>query len=157
MPLSLEREMVLDSKEDVELAKAAQRCIVSALAHSRAINIAIVEDGIERLDEAPLLRLPPKVLRLFADVLGSLAQGKAVAIMPKELDVTTQEAAMFLNVSRPYLVRLLEEGKIAYHKVGTHRRIRFADVLQYKEDRQKISQDALQKLADQAQELKMGY
>ena len=77
--------------------------------------------------------------------------------MPKELDVTTQEAAMFLNVSRPYLVRLLEEGKIAYHKGGTHRRIRFADVLQYKEDRQKISQDALQKLADQAQELNMGY
>lgn len=153
----LDREMVLDSKEDVELAKAAQRCIVSALDHSRAISIALVEDGVERLGEAPLLRLPPKVLRMFADVLGSLAQGKAVAIMPKELDVTTQEAAMFLNVSRPYLVRLLEEGKIAYHKVGTHRRIRFADVLQYKEDRQKISQDALQKLADQAQELNMGY
>lgn len=157
MASTLEREMVLDSKEDLELAKAAQRCIVSALDHSRAIHIAIVEDGIERSDEAPLLRLPPKALRLFADVLGSLAQGKAVAIMPKELDVTTQEAAMFLNVSRPYLVRLLEEGKIAYHKVGTHRRIRFADVLQYKEDRQKISQDALQKLADQAQELNMGY
>lgn len=153
----LDREMVLDNKEDVELAKAAQRCIVSALDHSRAISIALVEDGIEQLGEAPLLRLPPKVLRLFADVLGSLAQGKAVAIMPKELDVTTQEAAMFLNVSRPYLVRLLEEGKIAYHKVGTHRRIRFTDVMQYKEDRQKLSQDALQKLADQAQELNMGY
>jgi excisionase family DNA binding protein len=153
----LDREMVLDSKEDVELAKAAQRCIVSALDNSGAISIALVEDGVERSGEAPLLRLPPKVLRLFADVLGSLAQGKAVAIMPKELDVTTQEAAMFLNVSRPYFVRLLEEGKIAYHKVGTHRRVRFADVLQYKEDRQKISQEALQKLADQAQELNMGY
>jgi excisionase family DNA binding protein len=153
----LDREMVLDSKEDVELAKAAQRCIVSALDHSRAVSIALVEDGVERSGETPLLRLPPKVLRMFADVLGSLAQGKAVAIMPKELDVTTQEAAMFLNVSRPYFVRLLEEGKIAYHKVGTHRRVRFADVLQYKEDRQKISQEALQKLADQAQELNMGY
>jgi excisionase family DNA binding protein len=149
--------MVLDSKEDLELAKAAQRCIVSALDHSHALSIAIVEDGIERLEQLPLLRLPPKVLRLFAEVLGSLAQGKVVAIMPKELDVTTQEAAMFLNVSRPYLVRLLEEGKIAYHKVGTHRRIRFEDVVRYKEDRQKVSQDALQKLADQAQELNMGY
>lgn len=157
MSSALDREMVLDSKEDVELAKAAQRCIVSALDHSRAISIAIVEDGVERLDESSLLRLPPKVLRLLADMLGSLAQGKAVAIVPKELDVTTQAAAMFLNVSRPYLVRLLEEGKIAYHKVGTHRRIRFADVVQYKEDRQKISRDALQKLADQAQELNMGY
>jgi excisionase family DNA binding protein len=147
----------LDSKEDVELAKAAQRCIVSALDHSRAVNIAVVEDGVERLDGAPLLKLPPKVLRLFADLLGSLAQGKAVAIMPKELDVTTQEAAMFLNVSRPYLVRLLDEGKIPYHKVGTHRRIRFEDVVQYKDDRRKRSQDALQELVDQAQGLEMGY
>jgi excisionase family DNA binding protein len=157
MSSSLDLEMVLDTKEDLELAKAAQRCIVSSLDHSKAINIAIVEDGVERLSESPVLRLPPKVLRLFADVLGSLAQGKAIAVMPKELDVTTQEAAMFLNVSRPYLVRLLEEGKIPFHKVGTHRRIRFEDVVQYKEDRQKISKDALQKLADQAQELGMGY
>jgi excisionase family DNA binding protein len=157
MSSNLDLEMVLDSKEDLELAKAAQRCIVSSLDHSKAINIAIVEDGVGRLSESPVLRLPPKVLRLFADVLGSLAQGKAIAVMPKELDVTTQEAAMFLNVSRPYLVRLLEEGKIPFHKVGTHRRIRFEDVVQYKEDRQKISKDALQKLADQAQELGMGY
>jgi excisionase family DNA binding protein len=157
MSSSLDLEMVLDSKEDLELAKAAQRCIVSSLDHSKAMHIAIVEDGVERLSESPVLRLPPKVLRLFADVLGSLAQGKAIAVMPKELDVTTQEAAMFLNVSRPYLVRLLEEGKIPFHKVGTHRRIRFEDVVQYKENRQKISKDALQKLADQAQELGMGY
>ena len=147
----------LDSKEDVELAKAAQRCIVSALDHSRAVNIAVVEDGVERLDGAPLLKLPPKVLRLLADLLGSLAQGKAVAIMPKELDVTTQEAAMFLNVSRPFVIRLLDEGKIPHHKVGTHRRIRFEDVVQYKDDRTKRSQDALQELVDQAQGLKMGY
>jgi excisionase family DNA binding protein len=147
----------LDSKEDLELAKAAQRCIVSALDHSGAVNIAVVEDGVERLDGAPLLKLPPKVLRLFADLLGSLAEGKAVAIMPRELDVTTQEAAMFLNVSRPYLVRLLDEGKIPHHKVGTHRRIRFEDVVQYKDERRKRSQDALQELVDQAQGLEMGY
>lgn len=147
----------LDSKEEVELAKVAQRCIVSALDHSRAVNIAIVEDGIERLEDSPLLRLPPKVLRLIADLLGSLAQGKAVAIMPKELDVTTQEAAMFLNVSRPYLIRLLESDKIPYHKVGTHRRIRFEHLVQYKEERKKVSGDAIQQLVDQAQELGLGY
>jgi excisionase family DNA binding protein len=152
-----DHEMILDSKEDVELAKAAQRCIMSSLDHSKAVNIAVVGDDVERLDDAPLLRLPPKVLRLFADMLGSLAQGKLVAIMPKELDITTQEAALFLNVSRPYLVRLLEEGKIPFHKVGTHRRVRFEDVVKYKEGRQKISQDALQKLAEQAQELGMDY
>lgn len=147
----------LDSKEDVELAKAAQRCIVSALDHSRAVNIAILEEGVERLEDSPILKLPPKVLRLFADMLGSLAQGHAVAIMPKEMYVSTQEAAMFLNVSRPHLVKMLDEGKLPYHKVGTHRRIKFEDVVAYKEERRKISQTALQELADQAQELDMGY
>lgn len=147
----------LDSKEEVELAKAAQRCIVSALDHSRAVNIAILEDGMERLEGSPILKLPPKVLRLFADMLGSLAQGHAVAIMPKELYVSTQEAAMFLNVSRPYLVRMLDEGKLPYHKVGTHRRIKFEDVVAYKDQRRQASQAALEELVDQAQELNMGY
>lgn len=157
MPNNPDLDMVLDNKEDVELAKAAQRCIMSSLDHSKAIGIALVEDGVKRLDDAPILSLPPKVLRLFADMLGALAQGKPVAIVPKELDLTTQEAAMFLNVSRPYLVRLLDEGKIPHHKVGTHRRIRFEDVIKHKEAQQKISQDALEKLAEQAQELGMGY
>ncbi|NRR29922.1 helix-turn-helix domain-containing protein [Oxalobacteraceae bacterium] len=147
----------LESKEDVELAKAAQRCIVSALDHSRAVSIAIFDDGIECTENSPVLKLPPTVLRLFADLLGALAQGKAVAVMPKELDITTQEAAMYLNVSRPYLVRLLDEGKIPHHKVGTHRRIRFEDIIVYKDERRKSSQDALQELATQAQELDLGY
>jgi excisionase family DNA binding protein len=147
----------LENKEEVELAKAAQRCIVSALDHSNAVNIAIIEDGVEQLDNSPLLRLPPKVLRLIADLLGALAEGKAVSVVPKDLNVTTQEAAMFLNVSRPYLVRLLEEGKIRFHKVGSHRRIRFEDIMQYKEERTRKSNEALQALADQAQEIGLDY
>lgn len=147
----------LVNKEEVELAKAAQRCIVSALDNWNAVNIAIVEGGVEKLDNSPLLRLPPKVLRLIADLLGLLAEGKAVSVVPRDLDVTTQEAAMFLNVSRPYLVRLLEEGKIRFHKVGSHRRIRFDDIVHYKEERTRKSNDALQALADQAQEIGMDY
>jgi excisionase family DNA binding protein len=153
----MDGKTVLSSKEEVELAKAAQRCIVSSLDHSRAVSIAIVEDGVERLEGQPILRLPPQVLRMFADMLGALAQGKAVSIMPKELDLTTQEAAMFLNVSRPHLVKLLEEGQIPFHKVGSHRRIRLDDVVRYKEVRQRNSRTALQALADQAQDLDMGY
>lgn len=154
MTVALDR---LESKEEVELAKAAQRCIVSALDDSRAVNIAIVEDGVETLDDSPLLKLPPKVLRLIADLLGALAQGKAVTIMPKELDVTTQEAARFLNVSRPYVIGLLDANKMPYHKVGTHRRIRFEDLVRYKEDRMIASEKAIQALVDQAQELELGY
>jgi len=147
----------LDSEKDVELAKEAQRCLVAALDHSRAVQIALVEDGKKDLSGAPVLTLPPKVLRLFAEVLGSLAQGKAVAVMPKELDISTQEAAMYLNVSRPYFVKLLESGAIPHHKVGAHRRVRFEDVMRYKEQREHRSQQALQELSDQAQEHNMGY
>jgi excisionase family DNA binding protein len=154
MPVVLDR---LDSKEEVALARAAQRCIINALDHSHALSSALVDGRAERLVDTPLLRLPPRILRLIADMLGSLAQGKAVAVMPKELDVTTQEAAMFLNVSRPYLVRLLEEGRMPFHKVGTHRRVRFDDLVSYMEERRKVSDEALQQLVDQAQELGLGY
>ena len=147
----------LDTQEDVELARAAQRRIAIALDRSSVVNIAIVEDGTGTPAHSPMLRLPSTVLHLLADMLDALAEGKSVTIMPKDLDITTQQAALFLNVSRPYLIRLLEDGKIAYHKVGTHRRIRFEDVVQYKEARQKRSSEALQQLVDQAQELGLGY
>jgi excisionase family DNA binding protein len=81
----------------------------------------------------------------------------STAINHEELDVTPQEAAVFLNVSPPYLARLLDEGKIPYHKIGTHRRIRLDDLAQYKESRQQSAHAALQELADQAQELNLGY
>lgn len=147
----------LDTQEDLELARAAQRRIASALDSSRAVNIAIVGDGMDKSADSSMLRLPSKALYLLADMLGALAEGKTVTIMPKELEITTQQAALFLNISRPYLIRLLENGKIAYHKVGTHRRIRFEDVVQYKEARQRRSSEALQQLVDQAQELGLGY
>ncbi|RAM63730.1 hypothetical protein RB25_19920 [Herbaspirillum rubrisubalbicans] len=151
-------EMSLETREEVELAKAAQRCITKALDHSHAVSIALLEEGGARIEDgSPILKLPPKVLHLFANMLGSLAQGQAVTLMPRELDLTTQQAAHFLNVSRPYLVRLLEEGKIPFHKVGTHRRIRFADVLCYKEQRASQSKAHLKALLQQAQDLDMGY
>ncbi|MBI3228790.1 MAG: excisionase family DNA-binding protein [Burkholderiales bacterium] len=120
-------EMILDNEHDLDLAKAAQRCLVTALDHSKAINIAIIEDGVERIEDSPVLRLPPKALRMFAELLGAMAQGKAVSLVPRDLEISTQEAAMMLNVSRPHLVRMLEEGKIMFQKVGTHRRLRFAN------------------------------
>lgn len=150
-------DTVLDP-EEVELAKTAQRCLISALDHSKAVNIAIVEDGIERLiDGAPILRLPPKILRMFANMLGAMSQGQPVTILPRSMEVTTQEAAMILNVSRPYLIKLLTEKRIPFHKLGKHRRIRLEDILKYKEERRETSLNALQALADQAQELGMEY
>ncbi len=78
-------------------------------------------------------------------------------VVPVHAELTTQEAADLLNVSRPYLVRLLEEGALPFHKTGKHRRVRFRDVMKYKQQGDKTSVDAMAELAAQAQELGMGY
>lgn len=143
----------LESREDLEMAKTAQRCIIKALDHSNAVSIALLEDGVDRLEGAPSLKLPPQVLRLFADMLGNLAQGKAVALVPKDMDITTQQAAQMLNISRPYFIRLLEEKKIPFHMVGSHRRVQLADVLDYKEKRSQKSKAALRTLIEEGQQL----
>jgi excisionase family DNA binding protein len=76
--------------------------------------------------------LPPNVARLLMDILEQTAAGNAVALVPVEAEVTTQQAADLLNVSRPFVVRLVENGTLPAHKVGKHRRLSLRDVLAYK-------------------------
>jgi excisionase family DNA binding protein len=101
--------------------------------------------------------LPAEAIHLLVRVLTHMANGSAVTVLPVQAELTTQHAADLLGVSRPYLVRLLDEGKIPFHKVGTHRRVRAVDVMAYQEQRQAKSKRLLDDLTEEAQELDLGY
>jgi len=93
------------------------------------------DDLIEALDEvgtADALVIPRPTAVLFVLILDALADGKGVQIVPKDMELTTQQAADLLNVSRPYLITLLESGKIPFRKVGRHRRVTFEALMEYK-------------------------
>jgi excisionase family DNA binding protein len=97
--------------------------------------------------------LPASALRLLRAVVRHLAQGQALSLVPIDKALTTQEAADLLNVSRPHLVKLLEQGDIPYTKTGTHRRIRFADLMTYKAQRDAQRAEALTELTRLSQEI----
>ena len=103
------------------------------------------------------MRLPKAVNGLLYRLLAEMAEGNAVTLLTADTELTTQQAADYLNVSRPYLIRLLNQGALAYRMVGTHRRIKFSDLRDYSEALEERRSRAMQALADQAQELDMGY
>ena len=101
--------------------------------------------------------VPVSALRLLINILSETGKGCAVCVAPIHAVLKTQEAADLLNVSRPFLVQLLKRGDIPFHKVGTHRRVQYKDVIAYKERRDAEGREALDALAEQAQALKIGY
>lgn len=97
--------------------------------------------------------VPVSLFTILLESVRQLSEGNAVAILPVMQELTTQQAADLLNVSRPHLVAVLEGGEIPHHKVGTHRRIYLRDLLTYKESRDRKRRETLQALVDDAQDL----
>ena len=151
----MSQENLLESvsnAQEAEMAKVAQRCIMAALDHSRAPKIVLVEDGSDPKG-APIIELTPQALRAIADLLGLMGQQQPVLLIPQKHEMTTQEAAGFLNVSRPYVIKLIDDGALKCRKVGRHRRIEFQDLAQFQQQLQQRSEDALQRLTDLSQDL----
>ncbi|MFP5497793.1 helix-turn-helix domain-containing protein [Pseudomonas sp. SDT2931_S440] len=145
---------VLPLEKEVEAAVQGQRALASLLStkfETQRIDI------FDKEDKPHTLVLPTSALRLLVDILGELAIGNAVKVVPVHAELTSQEAADMLNVSRPHLVKMLEEGAIPFTKTGRHRRIRFSDLMAFKQRREDESQEAMDALAQQAQESGMGY
>ncbi len=98
------------------------------------------------------VELPDAVYDLLIRILTVMEQGKAISIVPVMQELTTQQAAEQLGVSRPFFVKLLETGKLPFHLVGTHRRVYLKDLLSYKQKRDQDRHAAIEQMADEAEQ-----
>ena len=138
---------------DITLARQS----ILALNHQLATDAAHPTRLVLGEGEASQIVLPACAVAVLVETLGHLAKGQEVKVFPVSYEITTQEAAEMLYVSRPFLVQLLESGQIPFRKVGKHRRIRREDVEAYKHKTDEARHRVLDELQAQAQELGMGY
>jgi excisionase family DNA binding protein len=141
------------SPQDMEMARVAQRCIMEALDHSRAAAITLTTDS----GEHPTVDLPPAALKLIGQLLGAMSEGRPVTLVPSNQEFSTVEAAHFLNVSRPFVIKEIESGKLPYRMVGTHRRVAFEDLIAYARKMRERQEAALERLAENSRELGLDY
>lgn len=141
------------TENDTQIAQETSRRLAKLLGEERDVKVKILED--EEIDDVVVI--PSSAMRLLLRILAEMGNGNAVTLTPIHAELSTQQAADLLNVSRPYLVQLLENGKIPFRKVGTHRRVMFKDVMGYKNDIKEKRRKALAELTAEAQDLDMGY
>lgn len=120
-------------------------------------NARVVKLQAELGAEPTPVSVPREAFELLMEILGQMANGNGVALLSTQAEMTTQEAADLLGVSRPHLVSLLDGGKIPHRLVGTHRRVRVADLMAYKASRYVEQRAALDELTREAQEQGLGY
>ncbi len=150
MALASPKNPTLPTEEEARLAAESSRKLAAIIGHGTAARLRLIDGNDE-------ITVPVSAIPLLADILNQMAQGNAVSLVPIGHTLTTQQAADLLNVSRPYLVKQLETGKINFTKVGRHRRIKYEDLLAYMEKSDELSRQAVDELSRQAQELGMGY
>jgi len=150
--MALSNVVHLPTPQEAEEAKITSRAL-SKYATNEQLHIKIAGNNNDSDD----LILPGYAINLLLDILTEMSKGNAITVMPIHAELSTQETAEFLNVSRPHLVDMLEQGKIPFRKVGAHRRVMAKDVIDYKQRLDADRLKALDELAAQAQELDMGY
>ena len=143
----------LRSQEEIEMVRVAQRCIMEALDHSRATQIKLIAED----RSIPSITLPPSALKMFGQLLGMMSEGRPIVLRPADQEFSTTEAANFLNVSRPFVIKEIDAGRLKAHKVGTHRRIVYEDLSAYRRAMRAGQQAALERLAEINEELGLEY
>jgi excisionase family DNA binding protein len=143
------------TKKDQRIAKAFIAQVHRSPKKGKRGDVDFAEIKIQ--ESGSFLRIPKKALSLLFDILDNMAEGKSITIIPSDAEVSTQQAADMLNVSRPHLVKLLEDGAIPFKKVGTHRRIELKHLVEYEKALKENRNEKLDFLAKQAQDLNLGY
>ncbi|MCC7084029.1 MAG: helix-turn-helix domain-containing protein [Pirellulales bacterium] len=144
-------ETVTPTEADSRLAVESSRRLSQLLGRRRSsLKVRIEQD-----EEA--IAIPMSAFRLLADILTEMGKGNAVTLMPIHAELTTQQAADILNVSRPFLIEQLEKGTIPFRKVGTHRRVLFRDLMNYKQAIDQNRLKALEELSALDQQHGLGY
>lgn len=153
------QETIAPTAADIELARESSRQL-SRLLGKHAISNPLPDFKLRiQADNEPeeVVVIPLSAFRFLTDILTQMSRGNAVTLMPIQAELTTQQAADLLNVSRPFLIGLIDNGKIPCRKVGTHRRIRFDDLMAYKHDIDQKRLQTLAELTEEAQALDLGY
>lgn len=138
----------LPSEVEAILAKETSRVLAARAKTADPLQLIMIDDPT-----AGTVKLPATAVRMLIHILDEMARGNAVKLIPVHAELTTQEAADMLNISRPSLIQLLDEGKIAYRRVGTHRRVRFEALMAHKRRADAERRTVLAELAAYDQEL----
>lgn len=149
-------DTVMPTEADSKLAQTSSRQLAKIVGSKRkrkSLSFRMEPDGGSK----ETIAIPLSAFKLLTGILTEMGKGNAVTLIPVLAELTTQQAADILNVSRPFLVEQLERGTIPFRKVGTHRRILFQDLMEYKRRTGVNRLRALEELAAQAQDLKFGY
>lgn len=133
---------VLPSEAEATLAKESSRVLASRKQPAKPLRLRLVDDPAKGT-----VNIPAPAVRMLIHVLEEMARGNAVKLIPVHAELTTQEAADLLQISRPSLIRLLDEGKIAFRRVGTHRRVRLEALMAHKRRADADRRAALAELA----------
>lgn len=140
------------SAQEAAMARVSGQVLSPFVQQKRPLTLRVRVAGQEKPFE-----LPTGAVALLMDILEAMAAGRGMTLIPENAELTTVQAADMLNVSRPFLIKLLDENVLPHRKVGKHRRIRMEDVMAYKAAIDRERETVLDQLAREAQEQGMAY
>lgn len=149
--LAIKLDDVLEpSVEDIDAARVAARQL-SRVTKGQPVRFTLNRDTTtddDNNETVEPISLPASIFKIFVNMLVEMGNGNPVAVVPVTAELTTQQAADLLNVSRPHLIKLLEDKKLSFRMVGTHRKLRAQDVLSYKDKTNMVRREALARMVE---------